>query len=212
LTDAIINISLRDFLGESFSSIQEIWSRDKPKSLVDNIEAEDLEEWVIQMRKATSLDGLRRREIQELVKKKIRAEFVAQIARFYELFAISQSPLESAFLVGLFASHNAWPELLNPKFLETQYEIGTYRLDFALFPKNNSKIAIELDGHTYHERTEDQAVHDRARDRFLQENGWSTLRFHRKEIEENLDRCIDQVNRIIQQNSSTPPSQISKPF
>ncbi|MBD3309288.1 DUF559 domain-containing protein, partial [candidate division KSB3 bacterium] len=50
-------------------------------------------------------------------------------------------------------------------------------------------------GHTYHERTEEQAVGDRKRDRNLTSDGWIVLRFHLQEIESNLQKCIEEFEK-----------------
>lgn len=43
-------------------------------------------------------------------------------------------------------------------------------------------IAIELDGHDFHERTKEQATRDKRRDRALVAAGWSVLRFTGSEV------------------------------
>lgn len=43
-------------------------------------------------------------------------------------------------------------------------------------------IAIELDGHDFHERTKEQATRDKKRDRALVSAGWSVLRFTGSEV------------------------------
>lgn len=57
----------------------------------------------------------------------------------------------------------------------------TYRIDFAFIGNdgsgNHHRFAVELDGHDFHERTKDQASHDKRRDRALAANGWTVLRF-----------------------------------
>jgi very-short-patch-repair endonuclease len=74
--------------------------------------------------------------------------------------------------------------------LVPQMTVGRYRLDFALihlrhaFGKRRScqPIAIECDGHDFHERTKEQAEHDKERDRELQASGWAVARFTGSEI------------------------------
>ncbi len=83
-------------------------------------------------------------------------------------------------------------------FLYPQYEIdgGRYRLDFALLDDGNMKIAIEADGHEFHERTKDQAERDKRRDRYLQSDGWKVLRFTGSEIHRDAAKCVAEVMRI----------------
>ena len=78
--------------------------------------------------------------------------------------------------------------------LYPQYEIRDdlnkikYRIDFALlYPRcdgneDKIKVAIECDGHEFHERTKEQAKRDKEKDRFLQSKGWLVARFTGSEI------------------------------
>jgi very-short-patch-repair endonuclease len=98
------------------------------------------------------------------------------------------SPLEEAFWA-------RWQQLYRAIPLEPQHEVfgGRYRLDFAHLP---TKTAIELDGFTYH-RDANRFQRDRQRDRELTQGGWRVIRFASAELRDGLDRCIDQVVRII---------------
>jgi hypothetical protein len=68
-----------------------------------------------------------------------------------------------------------------------------YRIDIAIewmttfgtvAPQDRIKVwlAVECDGHDYHERTAEQAARDKARDRALQALGWTVARFTGREI------------------------------
>ena len=59
--------------------------------------------------------------------------------------------------------------------------------------KNRQRLCIYTDGHTYHERTEKQAQHDRNIDRKLQELGFRVLRYTGKEVNENLAKIIVEI-------------------
>lgn len=59
------------------------------------------------------------------------------------------------------------------------------------------KLCIYTDGHTYHERTPQQAKHDRNIDRKLQEFGFTVLRFTSNEINYELDKVINQIKEFI---------------
>ena len=43
-------------------------------------------------------------------------------------------------------------------------------------------MAIECDGHDFHEKTKEQAQRDKEKDRILQANGWLIARFTGSEI------------------------------
>lgn len=55
------------------------------------------------------------------------------------------------------------------------------------------RIAIECDGHDFHERTPEQAQRDKSRDRFLSEQGWIVLRFTGREITRDARSCALQA-------------------
>lgn len=76
--------------------------------------------------------------------------------------------------------------------IHAQYQVKNYRLDFAVL-HNGKKICIEADGHEFHEKTKEQAMHDRERDRVLQLDGWMVLRFTGSEIHNNGAKCAKQI-------------------
>lgn len=76
-----------------------------------------------------------------------------------------------------------------------------YRLDFALFYERNwgeeeIKIAIECDGHDFHEKTREQARRDKARDRYLQSKGWVIARYTGSEIVKDAEAIVDEIDRL----------------
>ena len=56
-----------------------------------------------------------------------------------------------------------------------------YRID-AIFVARSIVVAIELDGHDFHDRTKEQARRDKSRDRQLAAAGITTLRFTGSEV------------------------------
>lgn len=79
-------------------------------------------------------------------------------------------------------------------------EVGqaTYRLDAAVLVNGGlGRIAIELDGHDFHERTKEQARRDRSRDRALTIAGWCVLRFTGSEIYRGAWECVDDLELAI---------------
>lgn len=73
------------------------------------------------------------------------------------------------------------------------------RLDFAIVEpeEDRFRVAIELDGHDFHERTREQAESDKSRDRLLQAKGWRVLRFTGSEIVRDVGSCWMDVIRHI---------------
>lgn len=63
--------------------------------------------------------------------------------------------------------------------------------------KRQKKLCIYTDGHTYHERTEEQAQRDRNIDRKLQELGFQVLRYTGKDVKENCDKIISDIQKWI---------------
>lgn len=88
-----------------------------------------------------------------------------------------------------------------------QVAVGPYRVDFLLGAKLVSSdelvlYAIECDGHEFHERTKEQAAHDRARDRALLAAGIKTIRFTGSEIWADPMKCADAVHDIIDKDTT----------
>lgn len=75
-----------------------------------------------------------------------------------------------------------------------------YILDFCIHYKDeygSFKIAIECDGHDFHERTKEQAAKDRSRDRNLIKMGYIVLRFTGSEIYNDVKACEREVYAIV---------------
>jgi hypothetical protein len=63
--------------------------------------------------------------------------------------------------------------------------------------KKDAKLCIYTDGHTFHEKTEEQAKHDKTIDRQLQLLGYTVLRYTGKEVNEDCDKIIAQIKKFI---------------
>jgi hypothetical protein len=59
--------------------------------------------------------------------------------------------------------------------------------------RGNRKLCIYADGHTYHERTEEQATRDKNIDRKLQSFDYTVLRYTGKEINDNIDIVVREI-------------------
>jgi very-short-patch-repair endonuclease len=86
--------------------------------------------------------------------------------------------------------------------LTCQLRIGTYRADMALgclawAPTNVIKkmppVIVECDGHQFHEKTKEQAQHDKERDRFITAKGYRIFRFTGSEIMRRPNECAIEV-------------------
>jgi hypothetical protein len=68
-----------------------------------------------------------------------------------------------------------------------QHPIQQYRADFVIWSKET--VAVELDGHDYHERTKEQAQRDKARDRLFQQLGFKVFRYTGSEVWRDPLKC-----------------------
>lgn len=82
-------------------------------------------------------------------------------------------------------------------FLTRQVKISSYRVDFLMTfdGETRFKLAIECDGHEWHDRTKQQAAYDRSRDRDLLCLGVFTIRFTGSEIVHSAERCAADAIR-----------------
>lgn len=85
--------------------------------------------------------------------------------------------------------------------LMPQYPWRSYRIDWVIKPRlqphaKHPYVFIECDGHAFHERTKEQAEHDRARDREIQVAGIPILRFTGRELYRNAGACALQAIKL----------------
>jgi len=109
------------------------------------------------------------------------------IDSWYQQNAKFDSPVEKQFWD--VAQLLALPELNG---LIPQFEVGRYRLDFAI---PSAKIGIEVDGLAFHNGQE-SFIADRRRQRHLESEGWRVIRFAAKEVMDDPTECVKQAGRI----------------
>ena len=82
-----------------------------------------------------------------------------------------------------------------------QAKIGRAVVDFllAIGPEGEETVllAVECDGHDFHERTKEQASRDRSRDRALQALGVAVFRFTGSDIFWDVAECADECIRYL---------------
>jgi very-short-patch-repair endonuclease len=81
-----------------------------------------------------------------------------------------------------------------------QAPIGPYRADFlftCIAHGHTRRLAVECDGHDFHERTKQQAQRDRARDRFMVAEGITVIRFTGSEIYRDPEACAEQLEGVL---------------
>lgn len=74
---------------------------------------------------------------------------------------------------------------------------GKYRPDFQLVFYHEQiesfiKMNIEVDGHIYHEKTKEQALRDKRRDRYYLSKGITTMRFTGSEVWKDPFKCAEE--------------------
>ena len=121
-----------------------------------------------------------------------------------------KSPIEQAFYLAWENSGNIYPlQRMTEQCGETvvfypQHKViigaKKYYLDFFLgiyLPNNKIiKIAIECDGHDFHEKTKEQVRHDRQRERALTKEGYTVVRFTGSEIYADPGHCADELFEV----------------
>lgn len=88
----------------------------------------------------------------------------------------------------------------------TQVDVGPYRVDIMVYDQSRSTkparwIAVECDGHQYHEKTKEQAKRDKQRDRYFARRGITVLRFTGSEIYADAEQCADEIIDTLVVNS-----------
>jgi len=79
-----------------------------------------------------------------------------------------------------------------------QHRVGRFIVDIAMQRFNGPKLAVECDGHDYHERTKDQAAYDRYRDRYIASRGWVIARFTGSEIYHDAYGCVQEIATLLE--------------
>lgn len=104
----------------------------------------------------------------------------------------------------LFDSPDKWADWTDDKalrfWIKPQAEIAGYRVDILMwFSVGNdfAGVAIECDGHAFHEKTKEQASRDKKRDREILKAGFPVVRFSGSDIFKSPEDCASQVGEIL---------------
>jgi very-short-patch-repair endonuclease len=106
-----------------------------------------------------------------------------------------QSPIERELFVAIALDLH---DLGLQFWLNSQVRFGAYTADIVLgvpLKAMSPVVVIECDGHDFHERTKEQARHDRRRDRWMQGQGVAVFRFTGSEIFRNPEACATEVTK-----------------
>jgi very-short-patch-repair endonuclease len=127
------------------------------------------------------------------------------------------SPVERQFLGALVTCKKEWwtfspgegdalPHLIIHKndheyAIWQQVPCAGYVLDFLVMASCGDDrfvpLDVEIDGHDFHDRTKEQASHDRRRDRTLLKLGTRTIRFTGSDIFRDARACADEVYELL---------------
>lgn len=110
----------------------------------------------------------------------------------------SDSPIEALYTATFYVMRRHLNVPDEPVVLvQQQVEIGHYRADVVFVCKTaegqHKRLVVELDGHEFHERTKEQAAKDRARDRWMLEQGLTVIRFTGSEVWNDPFSCCHQT-------------------
>lgn len=128
---------------------------------------------------------------------------------------LSESPIESALLGALrqvgrlcadpvqIAADCERTPVRCGIYIYQQAVVLKYRADFLLGAMASPDadphwVVVECDGHEFHERTPEQAEHDRARDRAMTAAGYRVFRFTGREIRRDRHKCANEVIAYLQ--------------
>jgi very-short-patch-repair endonuclease len=79
-----------------------------------------------------------------------------------------------------------------------EYCVFPYFIDFAFI---NEKVAVEIDGSQH--LLEERKKNDDKKDDLLLKDGWSVIRITDKEVKNNLDKVMEEINNILNTKTSS---------
>lgn len=79
---------------------------------------------------------------------------------------------------------------------EPQKPMGIYIVDFYMEDASNNKYVVEIDGHEAH-KTKQQRYEDYVRERWLQKQQITVIRFMGREVFVDADKCAKECLEII---------------
>lgn len=123
-------------------------------------------------------------ELQSPLERKLFIEFKRKFIRFNPQYALNWKG-ENISVSG--KSYD------NPK---NNFKDVLTVVDFYI-EKKGVKLCVYTDGHSFHEKTEEQAQRDKRIDRKLQEFGYTVLRYTGKDVRENVESILTEINKWI---------------
>jgi very-short-patch-repair endonuclease len=87
------------------------------------------------------------------------------------------------------------PELMWGVYINPQFKVGKYRVDFQIFQVGIgpdeilTPVIVELDGHDFHDKDKRQRSYEKARDRALVKAGYRVLHFTGSDVVKDPFAC-----------------------
>jgi very-short-patch-repair endonuclease len=140
-----------------------------------------------------------KREFQQSVVQRLESPAGAALQRHLE--SVGEAIFEIWF-TGLVAYDRT---KFSPFLLIRQFDVEVaskrYRLDFTIAiagttPLEYLPVAIELDGHAFHEKTPEQVTARNERDRHLQAAGYEVIHFSYSELTGKPVHCVVDAMRV----------------
>lgn len=135
-------------------------------------------------------------------KRRIAKDFEERILSKMQNWDI-RSPVEQFFLMeweylGLSKKYEI--NLIPQATVETR--AGKFSVDFGIRKigkrRGSARIAIEIDGHDFHEKTREQVRSDKQRERAIVSSGVTVFRFSGSEIVRDSRRCVEEVGKYLE--------------
>lgn len=147
-----------------------------------------------------------------------------------------QSPIEALFYIAFDTAHKicglseSFPIINDGPFADeenglrifTQYNIGPYRADFCAIRNirdvvtpfhKTIKIAVELDGHSFHDKNEKQRRYEKKRDRYFQKQEFKVFRYTGSEIHQNpFNAAVEVLSELTWQSEDELKKSLSEYF
>lgn len=120
------------------------------------------------------------------------------------------SPLEAAFFAWWIVVDERGGHIDMDLHTHVRVEVGgqVYRPDFTFAPKRPGefaslrafpRVAIELDGHEFHEKTKEQVAYRNKRDRDLQSEGWLVLHVSGSEFNRDPLKVVQELRQTVRE-------------
>ena len=138
-------------------------------------------------------------------KKRVAKDFEREFTGAVDTHKVT-SPVEQIFLMqwNYERRNRGHTYLLQPQN-EVAVDGTVYAIDFVVtHPDHSLRLAVELDGHEFHEKTKQQVAKDKKRERMITSKGYRILRFSGYEVVKSPLAVVDEVLRCADSFTNSP--------